>query len=258
MIVDSHCHLDRLKLDPYEGDLSKAIAAAREAGVSQMLCIAIDRKNVPVVVSIARQYEGIYASVGIHPLDVDQSPAVIGELLAMASLDEKVIAIGETGLDYYYSKDNVSRQQESFIAHIEAAKQCRKPLIVHTREAKTDTINLLQQYSDPDIAGVMHCFTEDWEMAKQALDLGFYISISGIVTFKNADQVRDVASKVPLDRLLIETDSPYLAPIPHRGKSNEPKFVRDVALYMAELRGISFEVLAKQTTANFHRLFNTA
>jgi TatD DNase family protein len=256
MLIDSHCHLDRLKLDPYEGDLSKAIAAAREAGVSQMLCISIDRDNVPVVVSIARQFEGIYASVGIHPLDVDQSPALIDELLAMAKLDEKVVAIGETGLDYYYSKDNVSLQQDSFIAHIEAAKQCRKPLIVHTREAKKDTIALLHQYSDPDVAGVMHCFTEDWEMAKQALDLGFYISISGIVTFKNADQVRDVASKVPLDRLLIETDSPYLAPIPHRGKSNEPRFVRDVANYMAELRGMPFEAIAEQTTANFQRLFN--
>lgn len=255
MIVDSHCHLDRLKLDAYQGDLSQAIQAAREAGVSQMLCIAIDRGNVPEVVAIARQFEGIYASVGIHPLDVEQSPAAVEELLVMAALDEKVVALGETGLDYYYSKDNLVQQQQSFIAHIEAATQCRKPIIVHTRDAKLDTINILRQYSDPDVAGVMHCFTEDWEMAKQALDLGFYISISGIVTFKNADQVRDVASKVPMDRLLIETDSPYLAPVPHRGKSNEPKYVRDVALFMAELRGVSLDDLAAHTTANFQRLF---
>ena len=256
MIVDSHCHLDRLKLDAYQGDLSKAIVAARDAGVSQMLCIAIDRDNVSTVVDIARQYEGIYASVGIHPLDIAESPAAVDELLAMAQLDAKVVALGETGLDYYYTKDNIALQQESFVAHIEAAKQCRKPIIVHTREAKADTIDLLRQHSDPEVAGVMHCFTEDWEMAKQAIDLGFYISISGIVTFKNAEQVRDVASKVPYDRLLIETDSPYLAPVPHRGKPNEPKFVRDVAEFMAQLRGVSVEELAAQTTANFQRLFN--
>ena len=255
MIVDSHCHLDRLKLDAYDGDLAKAIDAAHDAGVSQMLCISIDRNNVSKVVDIARQYPGIYASVGIHPLDVADSPALIDELIVMSKLDDKVVALGETGLDYYYSQDNMALQQESFVAHIEASKQCKKPLIIHTREAKSDTINLLRQYGDPDVAGVMHCFTEDWEMAKQAIDLGFYISISGIVTFKNADQVRDVATKVPLDRLLVETDSPYLAPVPYRGKSNEPKYVKEVAEFMAHLRGISFDELAETTTQNFRRLF---
>lgn len=255
MIIDSHCHLDRLKLDAYGGDLSKAIAAAHEAGVGQMLCIAIDRGNVPTVIDIAQRHDNVFASVGIHPLDVEAHPATIDELLAMAALDAKVVALGETGLDYYYSEENKSAQQTSFVAHLEAAKQCKKPVIVHTREAQEDTLALIRSHSDPEIAGVMHCFTETWDMAKQALDLGFYISISGIVTFKNAEQVREVARQVPEDRLLIETDSPYLAPVPYRGKPNEPKYVAEVAKFMAELRGVSFEQLADQTSANFKRLF---
>lgn len=253
MLVDSHCHLDRLKLDRYQGDLDLAIEAASHAEVSKILCISIDRNNVNTVVDIARKYPHVFASVGIHPLDVADSPAVVDELIAMAALDKKVVALGETGLDYYYSEDNIQLQQQSFIAHLEAAKICRKPVVVHTRQAQKDTIDILKNHSDTSVAGVMHCFTEDWTMAKQALDLGFYISISGIVTFKNADQVRDVASKVPLDRLLIETDSPYLAPIPYRGKPNEPQYVREVAEFVANLRGLSLQEFAALTTENFER-----
>ncbi len=256
MIVDSHCHLDRLKLDHYDGDLNQAVLAASAAGVSKMLCISIDRSNVSAVVDIANRFSHVYASVGIHPLDVADTPAMIDELLAMSTLHEKVVALGETGLDYYYSQDNKKTQQDSFVAHLEAAKLCSKPVVVHTRQAQKDTIELISTHSDPSIAGVMHCFTEDWNMAKQALDLGFYISISGIVTFKNAEQVRDVALRTPLDRLLVETDSPYLAPVPHRGKSNEPKFVKHVAEFVADLRGETFEHFAATTTANFDRLFS--
>lgn len=255
MFIDSHCHLDRLKLDAYGDDLAKAISAANQAGVEKMLCIAIDRQNVPTVIDIAQRFDNIFASVGIHPLDVDDLPATVEELLAMATLDPKVVALGETGLDYYYSENNKNAQHISFIAHLEAAKQCKKPVIVHTRDAQDDTLALLRAHSDPSVAGVMHCFTETWDMAKQALDLGFYISISGIVTFKNAEQVRDVARRVPSDRLLIETDSPYLAPVPFRGKPNEPKYVAEVAKFMADLRGVSLQQLADQTSRNFNQLF---
>ena len=179
------------------------------------------------------------------------------QLIDLASHD-KVVAIGETGLDYYYAKDTHAVQQASFVGHIEVANQLQKPLIIHTRDARSDTINLMKQHNAENCGGVLHCFTEDWDMAKKAIDMGFYISISGIVTFKNAVELKEVVKQIPLDRLLIETDSPYLAPVPYRGKTNQPAYVEDVAYYISELKGISFNELAKATTENFYSLFKLA
>lgn len=255
MLIDSHCHLDRLKLDKYDGDLSKAVAAARERGVEKMLCVGISLENREAVVSIAEQFPEVVASVGVHPLDVEAGLASVEQLVEWGA-HPKVVAIGETGLDYYYTQDHKRVQQESFVVHLEAAGQANLPVIVHTRDAREDTIALIREHGNLESAGVLHCFTESWEMAKQALDLNYYISLSGIVTFKNAEELRDVARQVPLDRLLVETDSPYLAPVPYRGKPNEPAFVREVAEFIAELRGLEYDELAKITGENFHRLFN--
>jgi len=257
MIVDSHCHLDRLELSRYPDGLAGAIAAANEAGVSEMLCVCISDENRQAVLDIASAYPNIYASVGIHPTDVGDDVVPV-ETLVDWSQAAKVVALGESGLDYHYSGDNAENQKQSFSNHLIAGGQLGLPIIVHTRAAKDDTIALIKDYGSTESAGVMHCFTESWEMAKQALDLNYYISISGIVTFKNADELRDVTRQVPLDRLLIETDSPYLAPIPFRGKPNEPKYVRQVAEYVAELKGVTLEQLAEITRDNFHRLFSRA
>ena len=257
MLVDSHCHLDRLKLDKYDGDLRRAIQAALDNGIGQMLCVGTSVDNRHDVVAIAEEYPQVLASVGVHPLDVEKGLASIDDLLSW-SQHPKVVALGETGLDYYYSQEQKQTQQQSFILHLQAAAQAKLPVIVHTREARADTIALLREYADPACAGVLHCFTESWEMAQQALDLNFYISLSGIVTFNNAADLREIAKKIPLDRLLVETDSPYLAPVPYRGKPNEPAFVRKVAEFIADLRGISYDELAQATGANFHRLFPKA
>ncbi len=254
MLVDSHCHLDRLKLGNYENGLQGAITAAREQGVSEMLCVCISESNKQAVLDIAQAYEGIYASVGVHPSDVGETVVKVDDLRMWAS-HRRVIALGETGLDYYYSADNASNQKQSFANHLVAGAELNLPVIVHTRDAREDTLALMREHASEQSAGVMHCFTESWEMAKAALDLNFYISFSGIVTFKNADELREVAKKVPLERLLIETDSPYLAPVPHRGKSNEPKYVRQVAEFIADLRGVSLQQLAETTSNNFARLF---
>lgn len=254
MLVDSHCHLDRLDLSRYPRGLSDAIAAAREQGIEKMLCVCISDENREAVTGIASAFEGIYASVGVHPSDVDDQVVSVDQLINWARAD-KVVALGETGLDYYYSAERAEQQKLSFANHLQAGKRAGLPVIIHTRDARDDTLSLMREHACGTHAGVMHCFTESWEMAEAALDLGFYISISGIVTFKNADQLRDVVRKVPLNRLLVETDSPYLAPVPHRGKPNEPRYVREVAEYIAELRGLSFAELAERTTANFHQLF---
>ncbi|WP_339337786.1 TatD family hydrolase [uncultured Oceanicoccus sp.] len=254
MFVDSHCHLDRLDLTPYEGDLSAAIEAARACGVERMLCIGVDMNNAQTVIDIAAGYEGINASVGVHPMDVNDQLVDIDDLRALA-LAPEVIAIGETGLDYYYSQDSVEIQRESFALHLRLSSELKKPVIVHTRDAREDTIASIRQHGDSSVAGVLHCFTESWDMASQALDENYYISFSGIVTFKNAAALREVARKVPLDRMLIETDSPYLAPVPYRGKKNEPKYVVEVAKCIAELRGVSVAEVAEITTANFDKLF---
>ena len=256
MLVDSHCHLDRLKLDG--ATLDESIDAARARGVSKMLCVCISEDNKDAVIAIAEQHEGIYASVGVHPSDVGESVVSQELLVQWAAQSSRVVALGETGLDYHYSADSAERQKQSFANHLRAGAQLQLPVIVHTREAQSDTITLMREHASRESAGVMHCFTESWEMAREALDLNFYISLSGIVTFRNAESLRDVARKVPLDRLLVETDSPYLAPVPYRGKANEPKYVREVAEFVAELRGLSFEELASATTDNFHRLFRLA
>lgn len=254
MLVDSHCHLDRIDLAPYGGDLSAALAAARERGIARMLCIGIDRGNADTVCNIARTYPGVYASVGVHPLDIEGELETVDSLVALADRPE-VIAIGETGLDYHYSRESLAAQQDSFRIHLQAAARLRKPVIVHSREAREDTLALIREASDLEVGGVLHCFTESWEMARAALDLNFYISFSGIITFKNAAELREVVKQVPLDRLLVETDSPYLAPIPFRGKSNEPKYTREVAQCVADLKGLSLEEIGTITTANFDRLF---
>ncbi|GMG88282.1 TatD family hydrolase [Biformimicrobium ophioploci] len=257
MLVDTHCHLDALRLDKFDGELPDVLALARERGIGKFLTISTGLKNIEPVKQIAAEHKDVYCSVGIHPLDVGDGTATCDELIAMAEAP-KVVALGETGLDYYYSKDTVEVQQESFRAHLEAGKRTKLPVIVHTRDARDDTLRLLREHADPESAGVLHCFTETWEMAQAALDLNFYISISGIVTFRNAESLRDVVRKLPLERLLVETDSPYLAPVPYRGKANIPAYVKEVAEFVAELRGLSPEALAEITTENFHRLFPRA
>lgn len=254
MLVDSHCHLDRIDLSPYAGDLGAALDAARERGVGQMLCIGVERNNVAAVIDIAERHAGVYASVGVHPLDLGEAAETVDELVLWAQ-HPRVVAIGETGLDYHYSADNAELQRQSFRNHLQASVRSRKPVVVHTREAREDTLALLREGADQEVGGVLHCFTESWEMARAALDLGLHISFSGIITFKNAAELREVVKRVPLDRMLVETDSPYLAPVPYRGKKNEPKYVPEVAACVAELKGISAAAVADATTANFERLF---
>lgn len=257
MLVDSHCHLDRLDLAAHGGSLDAALEAARARGVGQFLCIGVSADNAAAVKDLASRYADVHCSVGVHPLDLAPGEAPALDWL-LGELDHpRVAAIGETGLDYHYEPEAAELQQQAFRLHLEAARITGKPLVVHTREARADTLALLREAALPQ-AGVLHCFTEDWEMAKAALDIGFYISLSGIVTFRNAEALREVARQVPADRLLVETDSPYLAPIPHRGKPNLPEYVREVAEFLAQLRGVEFERFAEQTTANFRRLFPLA
>ncbi len=257
-LVDSHCHLDRVDLASYDGEFQNFVRATLESGVEQMLCVCIDLESYPAMLELVREYDNIFVSVGVHPNDLDRREPTAAELVELASIPENV-AIGETGLDYFRSeKGGWEWQQKRFRTHIHAARESRKPLIIHTRQARKDTITLMQQEQARDAGGVMHCFTETWEMAQQALDMGFYISFSGIVTFNNAADLRDVAKKVPLDRMLIETDSPYLAPAPYRGKPNQPKYIYRVAETIAELRGMEVEELAQITSSNFFKLFTAA
>lgn len=257
MLVDSHCHLDRVDLTPYGGDFSELLDATRAAGVSHLLCVSIDLESYPEMLSLVEAYPEISVSVGVHPNDHDRREPSVAELVELAS-HPKNVAIGETGLDYFRTEGDLDWQRERFRTHIRAAHEAAKPLIIHTREARIDTIEIMRDEQAQSVGGVMHCFTETWEMAQAALDLGFFVSFSGIVTFKNAAQLREVAVKVPDDRLLIETDSPYLAPVPFRGKPNEPRYVGRVAETIAELRGVSYEQLAQQSRENFFRLFSSA
>ena len=254
MLVDSHCHLDRLDLENCKGGLAGALDAAKERGISRFLCVGISLDNRQAVIDIAEQYDSVLASVGVHPLDVSSGLASVDDLVQW-SKHPKVVALGESGLDYYYSEEEKNLQKESFIVHLQAANKAELPVIVHTRDAREDTIALIKEYGSLEHDGVLHCFTESYEMAKQALDLNYMISLSGIVTFRNANELREVAKKIPLDRLLVETDSPYLAPVPYRGKSNQPQYVREVAEFIADLRGLSYAALADVTTDNFYRLF---
>ena len=257
MVIDSHCHLDRLDLEPYGGDLSKALQQARDRGVDRMLCVGIDMANAPQVIAIAEQHEDIFASVGIHPMDIGKGSYDLEQLHKWA-MSPCVVAVGETGLDYFYSEDSAELQQRSFIEHLKLASKVNKPVIVHTRDAREDTLAIIKEHGDDSVGGVLHCFTESWEMAEQALEHNYYVSFSGIITFKNAAELREVAKRVPLDRLLVETDSPYLAPVPFRGKKNEPQYVIEVAKCLAELKGISYQQLAEATTENFYKLFKFA
>lgn len=257
-LVDSHCHLDRVDLSAYDNSFAAMLAAAKAEGVEHMLCVSIDLESYPAMLELVDDYPEISISVGVHPNDHDRREPTVGELVELAA-HPKNVAIGETGLDYFRSdRESCDWQRDRFRTHIRAANACGKPLIIHTRDAREDTIRILQEEHADEARGVMHCFTETWEMAQQAMELGFYISFSGIVTFKNAEELRDVASKVPLDRMLIETDSPYLAPTPYRGKPNEPRYVSRVAETIAELRGVEVDELAKITRDNFYNLFTGA
>ncbi|MCF6440812.1 YchF/TatD family DNA exonuclease [Pseudoalteromonas luteoviolacea] len=256
MIVDSHCHLDRLDFDKLDIQLPEVLQAARDKQVEHFLCVSVTLEQFPNMLKVIEPFKDVSASCGVHPLN--QSDALNrGELLELAQ-HPRVVAIGETGLDYYYAKDTHQVQQESFAGHIDVANELKKPLIIHTRDARKDTIDIMKAHNAQDCGGVLHCFTEDWDMAKKAIDMGFYISISGIVTFKNAVDLQEVVKKLPLDRLLIETDSPYLAPVPHRGKTNQPAYVQDVAYFVADLKGLQYKELAHATTENFYQLFSLA
>ncbi|MFN3884169.1 MAG: TatD family hydrolase [Rhodocyclaceae bacterium] len=255
LLVDSHCHLDFPEL---AGNLDHVLAAMAQAGVGWALCAGVTLERFPAMLELVRSAPNLFAAVGVHP-DTEspaQEPTI--ETLIDLSKEAKVVAIGETGLDYYRLKGDLEWQRERFRTHIRAAKACGKPLIIHTRSAAADTLRLLKEEGAEAVGGVFHCFTESAKIARAALDLGFHISFSGIVTFKNAIELKEVAKIVPLDRLLVETDSPYLAPVPHRGKVNQPAHVRYVAEEIARLRQVSLGTVAAATTDNFFRLFHLA
>lgn len=257
MLVDSHCHLDRLNLKRYEGNLDRLMEETRSAGVMHMLCVSIDLEHYPKMRSLVEPYAEVSVSVGVHPNEQQRRDPTAEELVELAA-DPRNVAIGETGLDYYRSEGDLDWQRQRFRTHIAAARACGKPLIIHTRDARADTLQILREEEAREVGGVLHCFTESWEMAKAALDLGFYISFSGILTFGSADDLRAVAAKVPLDRLLIETDAPYLTPVPHRGRPNEPRFVAQVAECLATVRGMDIQEIAAVSCENFFRLFSAA
>ena len=251
MFVDSHCHLDFPELAQ---DLPALLRAMRDARVTHALCISVELADWPRVHALALEHDHLYATAGVHPDYENIDEPTVGGLVELASR-EKVVAIGETGLDYYRLTGDLGWQRERFRTHIRAARECAKPLVIHTRSAAADTLSLMREERASEVGGVMHCFTETWDVASAAIDLGFHISFSGIVTFRNAVELQQVATRVPLDRMLIETDSPYLAPVPHRGKRNHPALVVHVAEAIAKLRDVPVEAIAKATSDNFFRLF---
>jgi TatD DNase family protein len=251
VFVDSHCHLD---FPEFEGEMPALLEAMARAQVTHALCIAVNMPDWPAVHGLALAHKNLYATVGVHPDYADAPEPSVDDLVAFAARP-KIVAIGETGLDYYRLTGDLGWQRERFRAHVRAARRAGKPLVVHTRSAAADTLAIMREEGAGEFGGVMHCFTETWEVASAALDIGFHISFSGIVTFKNAVALKEVARRVPLDRMLIETDSPYLAPVPHRGKRNQPAFVPYVAQEIARLTGVPVETIARQTSANFFRLF---
>jgi len=254
VLVDSHCHLDFPGLAER---LPETLAAMQDNGVGLALCIGVNLENFPQVLALAERDPRLYATVGVHPEYRDAEEPTVERLVELAN-HPRIVAIGETGLDYHWHRDKPEWQRQRFRNHIAAARRCGKPLVVHTRDSTADTLRLLREEGAGAVGGVMHCFTEDWENARVALDLGFYLSFSGIVTFKNAAIVKDVATRCPLDRLLIETDSPYLAPAPFRGKPNQPAYVRHVAEEIARLRGLSLAEVTRATSDNFFSLFRHA
>jgi TatD DNase family protein len=255
MLIDSHCHLDRIDLKPYNNNFADFMQHATEQNIEHLLCIAIDMERYPALCELVQDYKNISLSVGVHPNVDDGKEPSVDELIELAQ-NKKVIAIGETGLDYFRSEGDLSWQHRRLRTHIQAAKAVNKPLIIHTRNAGDDTLKLLREENAQQVGGIIHCFSEDWEFAQQAMDLGFYISFSGIVTFNGAVDIQQVAKKVPADKFLIETDSPYLAPVPHRGKPNYPHYVQYVAQRIADLREQSFDTIAQLSTNNFYTLFN--
>ncbi len=254
MLVDSHCHLNFRDLSE---QMPAVLASMQTHGVEHALCVGVTLEEFPSVLGIAQAHAHIYASVGIHPDYEEETEATVEQLVELAS-HPKVVAIGETGLDYYRLTGDLEWQRERFRTHIRAAIEAGVPLIIHTRSAADDTLRIMREEGAERAGGVMHCFTESWEVAEQAMAMGFYISFSGIVTFKNATALQEVARKVPLERMLVETDSPFLAPVPFRGKLNQPAYVKHVAQYIADLREIPLEILAQATTDNFFKLFPKA
>ena len=257
MFIDSHCHLD---FPEFQSRLPEVLANMEEAKVSHALCVSVDLPDFPNVLKLAQTYPNLYASVGVHPDYEDTPEPTLEFLVETAAKHSKIVAIGETGLDYYRmgdrSYESMEWQRERFRTHIRAAIASKKPLIIHTRSASDDTIRILKEEGAQKIGGVMHCFTESYEVAKAAMEMGFFISFSGIVTFKSAKDLQETCKQVPLGRMLIETDSPYLAPIPYRGKTNEPALVSKVGQFIAELKGVSVEQLAMQTSNNFYDCFH--
>lgn len=256
MMIDSHCHLDRVDLAPYQNDLTQFMSHLSDQQITHLLCVAIDLESLPSMWELVKDFNNICISVGVHPnveLTADQEPSV-DDLIAFTE-GKRVVAIGETGLDYFRSEGDLSWQHQRLRTHIQAAKQLKLPIIIHSRDAKEDVLRILKEEGADEVGGVIHCFTEDWDMASRAMELGFYISFSGIVTFKNAASIQDVASRIADDRFLIETDSPYLAPVPHRGKPNYPTYVKHVAEKIAELRNTSVEHVCDVSSRNYHRLF---
>jgi TatD DNase family protein len=249
--IDSHCHINFPEL---AANMSDVLAQMRQNEVVSALCVSVNLADFPRVLALAEQYPHIFASVGVHPDYEGVEEPDVARLVGLAQ-HPKVIAIGETGLDYFRLKGNLEWQRARFRNHIRAARASSKPLIIHTREAAADTLRIMAEENAAEASGVMHCFTETWEVAEAALAMGFYISFSGIVTFKNAKQLKEVARRVPLERMLIETDAPYLAPVPHRGKLNQPAYVKHVAEEIALLRGIGVDEVGRRTTENFERLF---
>lgn len=252
MYVDSHCHLD--KLGQTKAQLSETLKFAKARGVEHFLCVAVSVKEFDAMQSAIAGFDNISISCGVHPL-YQKDCCSYEDLLSVCRLPN-VVAVGETGLDYFYSEETRDTQMMSFIEHIKVANEVNKPLIIHTRDARQDTLDTLVKYKDPNTRGVLHCFTETLDMALKAIELGFYISFSGIVTFNSAKALREVARVIPLEKMLIETDSPWLAPVPHRGEKNQPGYVVEVAEFIAKLRGVSVQEIANATTQNFYHLFN--
>lgn len=257
MLIDSHCHLDCIDLKDFDNNFDTLVAQSERAGIEHMLCVSINMDTYPAMLEQMKAYPNISVSVGVHPM-ADKPKEFRADHLYRLALDEKVVAVGETGLDYFYHKGDSSWQKTLFRQHVQVANAAGKPVIVHTRDAAEDTLEILKQEDAEDCGGIIHCFTESQNFAEQAMAMGFMISISGIVTFKNADTLRAVAKMIPDDRLLIETDSPYLAPIPHRGKQNQPAYVQHVAETLAEIRGTTVEHIACITRENFYRMFPAA
>jgi TatD DNase family protein len=257
MLVDSHCHLDYLTSADAAWDVTALLERARCQGVGHVLTVAVDGANQQRVLEHARRHANVFASAGIHPAAAASERIAGEELLALAD-DPGVVAIGETGLDYFHGADTAELQQQSFVTHLRVAARAGLPVIVHTREASDDTLRLMRQHADTGSAGVMHCFTESLAMARAAIELNFMVSFSGIITFRSAAALREVVRELPLERILVETDSPYLAPVPHRGQRNEPAYVSLVAAAVAAIKGIAVEEVADTTTANFFRLFRRA